>query len=116
MSWTKAKKTVGVERHHRVHCAAVSPVFVAPPLPSNVAFDRYQLLLSIGRNLAMTMASPALIKLLAAGRSPLFKHLVDNGTAPLQLSAEVADLGDIDPDGNRGERSDCPPVRARRAG
>ena len=50
--------------------------------------------LMLGRNLAMKMASLALIKSLAAGRSPLLKHLVDNGTAPLQLSAEVADLGD----------------------
>jgi hypothetical protein len=94
LSWTKAKKTVAVERHHRVHCGTVSPVFVAPPLAPHVAFDRYQLLLSIGRNLAMRTASKPLIKSLAAGRSALLKHLIDNSSAPLQLSAEVADLGD----------------------
>src|SRR3712207_4181307 len=94
MSWTKAKKSVSVERHHRVHCASVSASFVAPPISNTVEFDRYQLLLSIGRNLAMSTASKALIKSLAAGRSPLLKHLVDNTSSPLRLSAEVADLGD----------------------
>ncbi|WP_155276367.1 MULTISPECIES: hypothetical protein [Sphingobium] len=94
VNWTKAKKTVPVERHHRVHCAAVSSSFVAPSIASKVEFDRYQLLLSIGRNLAMGTASRELIKALAAGRSPLLKHLVDNTTSPLRLSTEVADIGD----------------------
>jgi hypothetical protein len=94
MNWTKTKKSVPVARHHRVHCAAVSPSFIAPPIAPIVEFDRYQLLLSIGRNLAMGTASKALIKSLAAGRSSLLKHLVDNGTSPFRLSREVADLGD----------------------
>lgn len=48
----------------------------------------------MGRSLALRTASRSLIKALATGRSPLLKTLVDNTTAPLELSHEVADLGD----------------------
>ncbi len=92
--WTRGRKTVAVSRHHRVHCPAAAPSFVPPELPDGVEFDRYDLILSIGRNLAMKVASRSLIRALAAGRSPLLKHLVDNIDAPLRLSGEVASLGD----------------------
>lgn len=94
LDWTKGTKSVAVARHHRIHCPAVSGGFVAPEIKGQVEFDRYQLLLSIGRNLAMRTANRKLIKVLAAGRSPLLKHLVDNSDAPFQLSTEVLDLGD----------------------
>lgn len=68
--------------------------FVAPPISDGVDFDRYQLLLSIGRSLAMRTASRTVVKALADGRSPLLKHLLGDGDAPFQLSHEVADLGD----------------------
>lgn len=94
MNWTYGRKTVEIARHHRVHCASVAPGFVAPSISDEVEFDRYDLLLSIGRSLAMRTASVKLVKALAAGRSPLLKHLVDNHDATFQLSSEVADLGD----------------------
>lgn len=94
MYWKEAQKTVSVERYHRVHCGAVSSKFVPPPITSKVSFNRYQLLLSIGRNLAMGTAKKTLIGALAAGRSSLLQHLVDNTISPLRLSSEVGDLGD----------------------
>ena len=94
MNWSKGTKSIAIARHHRVLCSSVSAGFVAPTITPQIVFNRYDLLLSIGRNLAMRTASRTMIKALAAGRAPLLKHLVDNTNAPFRLSSKLADLGD----------------------
>lgn len=91
--WLSSTKSVPQRVREQHANAALSP-FQAPSLPASISFAPIELALSIGRNLALSGAPPAIINALANSALDGLDHFVDDAGADFCVTADASYLAD----------------------